>query len=781
MSILLIDNNSHPLTTMGRQSKKRSYRDFSDRPSAQERSYGVGTALHEVKKRRLSSEPPDMTERSPVTTPEATQNGAAGPRARSTVDEDGWQTVTHKSHRPSAKRDANGKKTKYPELVFQFKKQEPIRIADLQQLILYTFADGIAPTWVALKNFGHTRKIVTLMVPGLDKEMFDGSLDLFRNSGDGHEDQRTTAESTNPSASESRSDQSTDAGQRKRDDFLAWKQGQQWPKPTTTDATPVDISAPTLPPCLKPILDVFSQVWPVKAPGDSKYAKIHSPLQAMLIAPLPQRAQDKNNKSDYSQGSRGSEVVRTPISDFVHAADELREAEYPIHPAAFSSMEDGELEKERRTAANQSAASGWVDSVVTSAVPTNRTDRGGLSLRQGFDVYALDCEMVLTTDDVYSLARISVVDWSGKTIFDKYVKPALPIKNYFTQYSGITPALLENVTTTLPNIQAELLKLCSPSTILLGHSLESDLTALKFAHPFIIDTSLIYPHPRGPPLRSSLKYLANKYLHREIQSGGSNGHNSVEDALAVLDLVKLKCEKGPKFGTFEASGEPIFRALGKSRGGKAGKTSAIVDYGTPERGFGKEASHAIGCVDDEDVVAGITRAVKGDPAGEEIKAGGVDFVWGRLRELESFRGWCNNNREYGTVDELHANVNGTTTEAKLEGLPSTEVDTKIVETGSTSNPQAASTATLETIISRTISRIKSIYDALPSCTLFIVYSGTGDPREVGRLQKMQSQYRKEFKVKKWDDLSVKWTDVEEQALRRAVESARRGIGFMTIK
>jgi RNA exonuclease 1 len=637
---------------MGRHNQKRKYRDFSDRPRTQKRSFGSGDAMHEVKKRRLSSEPSEVREESSLTMPETAQNGAAESRAANAVEDEGWQTVTHKS---SKKRGSDGKKTKYPELVFHSKKKESVRIADLQQLVLYTFADGIAPTWVAFQNYGHIRKIVTLMIPGLQKEMFDGSSTFLSQEGDEHEDQSNTAESANPPTSESRSDQVTDTEKHKRDDFLAWKQGEQFPKPASNEAAPINISASTLPQCLRPIADVFSQVWPVKAPGDSKYAKLHSPLQAMLIAPLSKSAQDKDNKPDHSQGNRGFDAVRTPISQFVHSADELREAEYPIHPAAFSSMEDGELEKERRIASNQSAASGWVDSTVTSSTPTNRPDRGGLSLRQGFDVYALDCEMVLTIDDVYSLARISIVDWSGKTVLDKYVRPNLPIKNYFTQYSGITPAHLENITTTLPDIQAELLKLCTPSTVLLGHSLESDLAALKFTHPHIIDTSLIYPHPRGPPLRSALKYLANKYLRREIQSGGANGHNSVEDALAVLDLVKLKCEKGHKFGTFEASGESIFRTLGRSRGGKEGKTTAIVDYGTPERGFGKEATHAIGCVNDEGVVQGVIRAVNGDPAGEEIRAGGVDFVWGRLRELESFRGWCNNNRECEREREHHHN------------------------------------------------------------------------------------------------------------------------------
>jgi RNA exonuclease 1 len=49
------------------------------------------------------------------------------------------------------------------------------------------------------------------------------------------------------------------------------------------------------------------------------------------------------------------------------------------------------------------------------------------------------------------------------------------------------------------------------------------------------------------------------------------------------------------------------------------------------------------------------------------------------------------------------------------------------------------------------------------------------------LQQLQTQFRKEFKVKKWDELSVKWTDTEEQLLRAAVDSARKGVGILTVK
>ena len=42
---------------------------------------------------------------------------------------------------------------------------------------------------------------------------------------------------------------------------------------------------------------------------------------------------------------------------------------------------------------------------------------------------------------------------------------------------------------------------------------------------------------QGPPLRSKLSYLAEKYLKRMIQTGS---HDSVQDARAAMDLTLLK-------------------------------------------------------------------------------------------------------------------------------------------------------------------------------------------------------------------------------------------------
>ena len=50
---------------------------------------------------------------------------------------------------------------------------------------------------------------------------------------------------------------------------------------------------------------------------------------------------------------------------------------------------------------------------------------------------------------------------------------------YILRFSGITEEDLEDVTTTIRDVQAVLLSLFTAQTILIGHSLESDLSALK--------------------------------------------------------------------------------------------------------------------------------------------------------------------------------------------------------------------------------------------------------------------------------------------------------------
>lgn len=644
-----------------------------------------------------------------------------------------WEVVTKRSKK-ARKAPQPGKN--YPSITFlpNARLQSKISLQNLRDLILYIFADGGGPQWVAVSHRPAFRKIVALMVPGLEEAMFKKDVD-FSAYNDIAPDQ--TRLSTSP------------------DDYY-----------------PRKLKKENLPEALDAFADMFPHLWPVKAPGDDRHSKLHSPLATFLTAPLPKEKTSQKGGVKPVKEPQGWKNERTRITEFITGLEDLEDNGFVIHPALLPA---GEM-RDRFV-----APQGWVvtnvDSFEDGVVPEKDVQQG--SITAGREVLALDCEMCMTGENEFALTRISLVNWDGEVVLDELVKPDKPITDYVTRFSGITPEMLEPVTTTLRDIQEKLLDILHPRTILLGHSLESDTKALQIAHPFIVDTSILFPHPRGPPLKSSLKWLAQKYLSREIQKGGADGHNSIEDAKTCLDLAKQKCEKGKLWGTSDSHGENLFRRLARAgtaykaqggveaRGGvELGKTSAAIDWGDPSKGAGSGATHKLGARTDDDVVNNVIRAVKGDPDGLEIRGGGVDFVWARMRELEALQGWWNKNR----VD--NANSDG--------GPPSHEPAKEAEEDALSEN---SGRPPLEQALARLTERLSRIYAALPPCTAFIVFSGSGDPREMARLQQMHSQWRKEYNTpgKKWDELSVKWTDVEEQALRKAVQIARSGIGFVTVK
>lgn len=681
----------------------------------------------------------------------------------STVEEDEITTkadpATGGVSQKKRRRGENGEKTKYPTLTYvEGRLQSSIRIADLQSLLLYCFADGIAPQWISMKHSGHVKKVVVLMVPGLEIGMFNGSVPL-----DGK------AEAANETADKTADEKAENDPH--DEEFERWKKGLPLPD-RSHRFNPQSLSRENLPEPLQELADMFPHIWPVKAPGDTKYNKVHSPLQAILLSQLPKTQEEAKMKDPRPPRNEKHFISkRTPITAFITPKLELRENDYVLHPVYFTTEPEKAAEHRIRERAGTTAEHGWVDTHIESLAdgepPESEVQKG--SMTAGRQVLALDCEMCITEGGKSELTRISLVNWDGEVVLDKLVKPDLPIINYLTQFSGITKEMLDPVTTTLADIQKELLELLTPRTVLVGHSLNSDLTALKLTHPFIIDTAIIYPHPRGPPLKSSLKWLCQKYLGKEIQKG-QTGHDSIEDARAVLELVKQKCEKGGRWGTSDANTESIFRRLGRAvkTGKPEGRTGAIIDWGSPERGFGAQATVAIGCDNDDQVVEGIKLAVRGgDEANMTIPGDGVDFAWARLRELEVVRGWCNRR-----PDPNNANVSTAI-------LPPGE---ELVSVPSTTTP-TSTVASLASTVAATVHNIKRIYDSLPSCTLFIVYSGTGDPREVSRLHAMHKTYRDEYNnaKKKWDELSVQWTDREEQMLKRACERAREGCGFMCVK
>ncbi len=61
-------------------------------------------------------------------------------------------------------------------------------------------------------------------------------------------------------------------------------------------------------------------------------------------------------------------------------------------------------------------------------------------------------------------------------------------------HAGITAEMLAGVTTRVSDVHALLARHVGPHTLLVGHTLENDLKAMKITHPRCVDTALLFPH-----------------------------------------------------------------------------------------------------------------------------------------------------------------------------------------------------------------------------------------------------------------------------------------------
>lgn len=167
-------------------------------------------------------------------------------------------------------------------------------------------------------------------------------------------------------------------------------------------------------------------------------------------------------------------------------------------------------------------------------------------------VLGLDCEMILVRGDSSALARVSVVTVSG-TLLDAYVyRPPEDILDYRTQISGIEAhhLLRENGALPFEVVQERVLSLLAPDTILVGHSLHSDLRALRICHQRIVDTALIFTVPgkhtwKKHKLHSLVSIMRDRAgtLKAHVTN---KGHDSRKDAEWALQLALYEASIFPR-------------------------------------------------------------------------------------------------------------------------------------------------------------------------------------------------------------------------------------------
>jgi len=157
----------------------------------------------------------------------------------------------------------------------------------------------------------------------------------------------------------------------------------------------------------------------------------------------------------------------------------------------------------------------------------------------------IDCEMVGCGVGGYhsALARVSIVNWDGDVVLDKFVRVEEEVTDYRTFVSGITASDLNSPHAISFDECRSLVLQTIQDKIVVGHGLKSDFDVLQIRHEWhmIRDTAKYQPFMRehhfeqGLLVPRKLKELARDKLGLVIQEDGQQ-HDSVEDATAAMEL-----------------------------------------------------------------------------------------------------------------------------------------------------------------------------------------------------------------------------------------------------
>jgi RNA exonuclease 4 len=135
-----------------------------------------------------------------------------------------------------------------------------------------------------------------------------------------------------------------------------------------------------------------------------------------------------------------------------------------------------------------------------------------------------------------ALARVSLVDFHGRQVYDSLVRPRERVTDWRTAVSGVSARDMARARAfdEVQGVVAELLR----GRILVGHDVKHDLEALQLSHPAsaVRDTAKFSGFRRyGHGPKPALRVLARELLGVEIQQGQ---HSSVEDARVAMLLFR---------------------------------------------------------------------------------------------------------------------------------------------------------------------------------------------------------------------------------------------------
>ncbi|KAI1135068.1 ribonuclease H-like domain-containing protein [Hypoxylon sp. FL0543] len=262
----------------------------------------------------------------------------------------------------------------------------------------------------------------------------------------------------------------------------------------------------------------------------SKRQKLQKPLnQQREGKPSTKRTHHKPNSEPESQKQKPMGITQSSVI--------AKGTPATITPSLALWAEDNDISPEDLAEAYNL---GVKNNASLAAAEKHRINEG---LAPGVEVgkyVALDCEMVGIGPEgrESALARVSIVDFHGRQVYDSFVRPRERVTDWRTHITGITPRIIATARE-FDEVQAAVAVLLK-NRILVGHDIRHDLAALQLSHPpgQIRDTARFagyrqYGH--GP--KPALRVLAREVLGVEIQTGH---HSSIEDARVAMLLFRRK-------------------------------------------------------------------------------------------------------------------------------------------------------------------------------------------------------------------------------------------------